>query len=81
MSRAADAPPREAGAERGRGCQAVVRSAVGDEQLELDNVLPSTGKDIAMARVIEKRVTAEIKGDFVVFLIGMRINKLRRVGR
>lgn len=26
--------------------------------------------------VIDKRVTAEIEGDFVVFLIGMRINKL-----
>ena len=29
-----------------------------------------------MAQVIEKRVTAEIEGDFVVFLIGMRINKV-----
>ncbi len=29
-----------------------------------------------MAPVIKKRVTAEIEGDFVVFLIGMRINKL-----
>ena len=28
-----------------------------------------------MAQVIDKRVTAEIEGDFVVFLIGMRINK------
>ena len=28
-----------------------------------------------MARIISKRVTAEIEGDFVVFLIGMRINK------
>ena len=28
-----------------------------------------------MARVIPARVTAEIEGDFVVFLIGMRINK------
>jgi hypothetical protein len=27
-------------------------------------------------KVIDKRVTAEIEGDFVVFLIGMRINKL-----
>ena len=32
-----------------------------------------------MARVIDKRVTAEIEGDFVVFLIGMRINKLWKV--
>jgi len=31
-----------------------------------------------MARVIDKRVTAEIEGDFVVFLIGMRINRLLR---
>ena len=29
-----------------------------------------------MAKVIDKRVTAEIEGDFVVFLIGMRINAL-----
>ena len=28
-----------------------------------------------MAKVAAKRVTAEIEGDFVVFLIGMRINK------
>lgn len=28
-----------------------------------------------MARVIPDRMTAEIEGDFVVFLIGMRINK------
>ena len=28
-----------------------------------------------MANVIPTRMTAEIEGDFVVFLIGMRINK------
>jgi hypothetical protein len=28
-----------------------------------------------MAKVIAKRVTADMEGDFVVFLIGMRINK------
>ena len=28
-----------------------------------------------MAGIISKRVTAKIEGDFVVFLIGMRINK------
>jgi len=28
-----------------------------------------------MTKVISKRVTAQIQGDFVVFLIGMRINK------
>jgi hypothetical protein len=28
-----------------------------------------------MAKVVAKRVTAKIEGDFVVFLIGMRINK------
>src|ERR1035441_9140341 len=28
-----------------------------------------------MAPVIDKRVTADIEGDFVVFLIGMRINR------
>ena len=32
-----------------------------------------------MTRVIDKRVTAAIEGDFVVFLIGMRINKLWKV--
>lgn len=30
----------------------------------------------AMAPVIDRRVTAEIEGDFVVFIIGMRINKV-----
>ena len=29
-----------------------------------------------MAQINNKRMTAEIEGDFVVFLIGMRINKL-----
>jgi hypothetical protein len=29
-------------------------------------------------KVIYRRVTAEMEGDFVVFLIGMRINKLRK---
>ena len=29
-----------------------------------------------MSKVIDKRVTAAIEGDFVVFLIGMRINRL-----
>ncbi len=28
-----------------------------------------------MTKVVPKRVTAEIEGDFVVFLIGLRINK------
>jgi Monooxygenase af470-like len=32
-----------------------------------------------LAKVIDKRVTAAIEGDFVVFLIGMRINKLWKV--
>ena len=32
-----------------------------------------------MAEIIFKRVTAEIEGDFVVFLIGMRINKLWKI--
>jgi hypothetical protein len=32
-----------------------------------------------MSQVIPKRVTAAIEGDFVVFLIGMRINKLWKV--
>ena len=29
-----------------------------------------------MAKVIKERVTAEIEGDFVVFLIGMRVNRI-----
>src|ERR1051326_1479802 len=32
-----------------------------------------------MADIIKKRMTAEIEGDFVVFLIGMRINKLWKI--
>jgi hypothetical protein len=32
-----------------------------------------------VAQIIDRRVTAEIDGDFVVFLIGMRINKLWKV--
>ena len=32
-----------------------------------------------VARVIDKRVTADIEGPFVVFLIGMRINKFWKV--
>jgi len=32
-----------------------------------------------MTRILAKRVTAHIEGDFVVFLIGMRINKLWKV--
>ncbi len=34
-----------------------------------------------MAPVIDRRMTAEIEGDFVVFLIGMRINRFRRVSK
>ena len=30
---------------------------------------------MTMAKIIPKRVTAELEGDFVVFLIGIRINK------
>ena len=33
-----------------------------------------------MAETINRRVTAQIEGDFVVFLIGMRINKVWKVG-
>jgi fumigallin biosynthesis monooxygenase-like protein len=32
-----------------------------------------------MAQVIDSRVTADIEGDFIVFLIGMRINKFWKV--
>lgn len=34
-----------------------------------------------MTRIIPKRVTARMEGDFVVFLIGMRINKPWKVHR
>jgi hypothetical protein len=34
-----------------------------------------------MAPVIDKRVTAEIEGDFIVFLIGMRINRIWKPSR
>ncbi|MEO8114653.1 MAG: DUF4188 domain-containing protein [Phenylobacterium sp.] len=32
-----------------------------------------------MARIIEKRVCAEVDGEFVVFLIGMRVNRPRKI--
>ena len=32
-----------------------------------------------MARIYDQRMTADLEGDFVVFLIGMRINKLWKV--
>jgi Monooxygenase af470-like len=32
-----------------------------------------------MAQLIRRRVTAQIEGDFVVFLIGMRINRFWKV--
>ena len=32
-----------------------------------------------MAKIISKRMTAEIEGDFVVFLIGMRVNKIWKI--
>ncbi len=34
-----------------------------------------------MAEIIAQRMTAEIEGDFVVFLIGMRINKLWKINK
>jgi hypothetical protein len=34
-----------------------------------------------MAEIVEGRVQARIEGDFVVFLIGMRINKPLKVGK
>ncbi len=34
-----------------------------------------------MARIIPERMTAEIDGDFVVFLIGMRVNKWWKVNK
>jgi hypothetical protein len=33
----------------------------------------------AMARIVSARMTAQLDGDFVVFLIGMRINKWWKV--
>lgn len=32
-----------------------------------------------MAKVVRQRVTADIEGDFVVFLIGMRVNKVWKI--
>jgi hypothetical protein len=32
-----------------------------------------------MVEIIKERMTAEVKGDFVVFLIGMRINYLWKI--
>ncbi len=32
-----------------------------------------------MAKIISQRMTAEIEGDFVVFIIGMKINKLWKI--
>jgi hypothetical protein len=34
-----------------------------------------------VAKIIDRRVTAQIEGDFVVFLIGMRVNRFWRVQR
>jgi hypothetical protein len=34
-----------------------------------------------MGPIIDRRVTAEIEGDFVVFLIGMRINSFRKLSK
>ena len=34
-----------------------------------------------MAKLIERRVTADVEGDFVVFLIGMRINRFWKPGK
>lgn len=34
-----------------------------------------------MAKIIGERMAAQIEGDFVVFLIGMKINKLWKVGK
>ena len=34
-----------------------------------------------MAKIIDERVAAQIEGDFIVFLIGMRINKLWKVAK
>jgi hypothetical protein len=38
-------------------------------------VRPLSACEEPMARILPERMTAEIEGDFVVFLIGMRINK------
>ena len=38
--------------------------------------ISSLGRKTFMASIIDRRVTAHVQGDFVVFLIGMRINKL-----
>jgi hypothetical protein len=38
-------------------------------------------EDFQMAKIIAKRVCAELEGDFVIFLIGMRINKFWKIWR
>ena len=43
--------------------------------------LPRRDEKIAMAAIIDRRVCAEIEGEFVVFLIGMRVNKPWKVWR
>jgi hypothetical protein len=35
----------------------------------------SAQRQVTMAAVIDKRMTVQMEGEFVVFLIGMRINK------
>jgi hypothetical protein len=32
-----------------------------------------------MANVLAKRMTAQVEGEFVVFLIGMRVNRFRKI--
>jgi Domain of unknown function (DUF4188) len=47
-----------------------------DQSRRLDERPGDDERSIRMAPIIDRRVTAVIEGDFVVFLIGMRINKL-----
>jgi Domain of unknown function (DUF4188) len=50
-----------------------------DAGLRISLVHDALASQPGMAPVIDRRVTAEIEGDFVVFLIGMRINRLWKV--
>jgi hypothetical protein len=44
-----------------------------------DKICCYVSREVNMDDIVKKRMTAEVEGDFVVFLIGMRINKLWKI--
>jgi hypothetical protein len=44
-----------------------------------DKICHYASREVNMDDIVQKRMTAEVEGDFVVFLIGMRINKLWKI--